>query len=189
MKTIKLLLLSIFALTVQYTTAAEEVQKAASEDLIGSHFLILVGAQEANGKRGFHLTYDKPKKAINKSTLEIAGYNVDVEQYSFEAGMQTILYRFKASKENAKREINVLYSGMLSFTAGTSGGDGYYFYVAEEYEKTIRYHAIYINEPSIEQLKAVVEKALMNPDSALVATRWAGKESEVFIYDSSRLKK
>jgi hypothetical protein len=96
-----------------------------------------------------------------------------------------LLFRLNAKNEKEKRTVLVLYSGMLSLLAGT---DNYYFYVAEEYKKSIRYYAMFKAEPSFELVSQVVESALKNPDGALVATRWAGKESEIFIYDNSRLK-
>lgn len=172
-----------FFTLLPFLVCAQE-QKEAVENFKGSNFLILVGNQESNGKKGFHLTYEKPKKPVATQSFQLAGYDVKLEQFSFEPGMQTVLYRFVALKGKEKREIDVLYSGMLSLVAG---GDGFYFYVAEEYQKSIRYYAMYINEPGIESAKKVVETALQNADSALVATRWAGKESSIFIYDSKRL--
>lgn len=182
-------MLLILCAFISAYSIAEDNRKEVIESFSGSYFMILVGNQEAAGKKGFHLKHDKPKKTTQSLTTEIAGYAVKVEQFPFEPDMQTILYRFSAEKGKEKREIKVLYNGMLSFTAASSGEDGMYFYVAEEYQKTIRYYAIYKNEPDIDVLKILVEKALLNPDSALVATRWAGKESEIFIYDSSRLTK
>lgn len=168
-----------------FVSVAEEKTKPAEEVFDGSNFMILVGLQEQDGKRGFHLKYDKPQKAKALETYESGGYKVDAEQFSFGKGMQTVLHRFKAKGEKEKREIVVLYSGMLGLVAG---GDGYYFYVAEEYKRSIRYYAMFNAEPTFEQAKQVVDSALTNPDSALIATTWEGKESSVFIFDSKRLQ-
>ncbi len=113
-------------------------------------------------------------------------FQVEIQKFTSEKSPQTLLYRFKTVNGKQSREILVLYSGVVSLLAKP---DGFYFYVAEEYEKSIRYYSMYNGEPKLEALKKVVEAALLNPYSALVATRWAGKESEIFIYDSTRLIK
>jgi hypothetical protein len=172
--------LSIFA---SYVYAGEP---ATNEVFVGKHFMSLVLNQEKNGKRGFRLQFEKVKKPVTESQLQLAGYEITSQKYSFNVGEQTLLFRFNAKKEKEKRTILVLYSGTLSVLAGT---DNYYFYVAEEYQKSIRYYAMFNSEPSFESVSKIVESALNNPDGALVATRWAGKESEVFIYDNNRLTK
>lgn len=163
---------------------AEIETTEAKETFMGKDFASLVLMQEQNGKKGFKLTYKKPKAATQEAPVEIAGYTVTTTQYAFEADEQTLFARYTATKDKEKREIVVLYNAYLSLLSGTND---FYFYVAEEYEKSIRYHAMFKSNPTHEQLKPIIEKALSNPDSALVATRWAGKESEIFIYDSTRL--
>lgn len=165
---------------------AEDTLPVAQEHFVGKDFASLIFLQEQNGKRGFKLTFAKPKKPIIEEKLELAGYSVVRQEYPFEKGEQTLLAQYLAQKNKEKRKILVLYSGYIGLL---SNSEDYYFYVAEEYEKSIRYHAMFKSKPTAEQLKPIVEKALANPDGALVATRWAGKESEVFIYDSNRLTK
>lgn len=165
---------------------AEDSLPVAQEHFVGKDFASLILLQEQNGKRGFKLKFDKPGKSIAEEKLELAGYSVVRQEYPFEKGEQTLLAQYIAQKNKEKRKILVLYSGHIGLL---SNSEDYYFYVAEEYEKSIRYHAMFKSKPTAEQLKPVVEKALANPDGALVATRWAGKESEVFIYDSNRLTK
>ena len=182
MKKFQVVVLVVFSLLASYV-AAEEV--GSTEVLVGKNFMSLVLNQEQNGKRGFRLQFDKVKKPESENQLKLGGYEVVAQKYSFRAGEQTLLFRLNAKNAKEKRAILVLYSGMLSLLAGT---DNYYFYVAEEYKKSIRYYAMFKAEPSFELVSQVVESALKNPDVALVATRWAGKESEIFIYDNSRLK-
>lgn len=183
MKNIYTFILLCISLFPAISNAADR-KTEAGEVYKGSNFLILVGSLEAEGKKGFHLTHENSENPISTQTLQLAGYNVEQEQYAFEKGIQTLLYRFIASREGEKREISVFYNGLLSLAAG---GSGFYFYIAEEYQKSIRYYAMYNNEPSIDAVKAQVANALQNPDSALVATRWKGKEASIFIYDSTRL--
>lgn len=162
-----------------------EVTSESNEVFLGVNFATLVMDQEKDGKRGFHLIYKKPKKAEFIETIPLGEFQVEIQKFTSEKGPQTLMYRFKSADRKPSREILVLYSGIVSLLAKP---EGFYFYVAEEYEKSIRYYAMYNGEPTLETLKKVVQAALVNPDSALVATRWAGKESEIFIYDSNRLK-
>jgi len=185
LKYFKAFVFSAITLAAQ-VSFADENNQASHEVFIGKDFMSLVLNQEKNGKRGFKLQFDKVKKPESESKGQLGGFEVNVQKFSFKTGEQTLLYRFNANKGKEKRAVLVLYSGILSLLSGT---ENYYFYVAEEYQKSIRYHAMFNAEPSIEDLTKVVSTALENPESALVATRWVGKESEVFIYDSSRLKK
>jgi len=184
MNLIKCILVFLFVATIS-STFAEEASES-NEVFLGVNFATLVMDQEKDGKRGFHLIHNKPKKAESVESIQLGEFQVEVQKFASEKGPQTLLYRFKAVNGKQSREILVLYSGIVSLLAKP---EGFYFYVAEEYEKSIRYYSMYNGEPKLETLKKVVETALSNPDSALVATKWAGKESEIFIYDSNRLKK
>lgn len=185
MKYLKAFVLSVITLVAQ-ASFAEENNQTSNQVYIGKDFMSLVLNQEKNGKRGFKLQFEKVKKPESESSVQLSGYEVNVQKFNFKTGEQTLLYRFNANKGKEKRAVLVLYSGMLSLLSGT---ENYYFYVAEEYQKSIRYYAMFNAEPSFDELNRVISTALENPESALVATRWAGKESEVFIYDSGRLKK
>jgi hypothetical protein len=166
-----------------YTSAHAEISK---ETFKGSNFMLLVASQETEGKKGFRLTYDSPASKPSKEIHQIADYEITLEKFPYSPGIQTLLFRITAKKEKQERKLYVLYSGMVSYTAGT---DSFYFYLSEEYQKSIRYYAMYMGEPTTETILKALEPALTNPDSALIATRWAGKESEVFIFDSNRLTK
>lgn len=185
MKYLKAFVFSAITLAAQISFA-EGNDQASHQVFVGKDFMSLVLNQEQNGKRGFKLQFEKVKKPESESNAQLGGYEVNIQKFNFKTGEQTLLYRFNANKGKEKRAVLVLYSGMLSLLSGT---ENYYFYVAEEYQKSIRYHAMFNAEPSFEELSKVISAALENPESALVATRWAGKESEVFIYDSGRLKK
>ena len=184
MNLIRSILTSLFV--VLASSAFAESSPDSNEVFLGKNFSMLVLDQEKDGKRGFRLTHNKPKKKNAESVelIQLGEFQVEVQKFTFEKGPQTLLYRFKAKGGGQSREILVLYSGLVSLLAKP---DGFYFYVAEEYEKSIRYYSMFNGEPKIDALKRVVEAALLHPDSALVATRWAGKESEFFIYDSTRL--
>jgi len=175
-----------FALLLSGIANAQEILPEAKETFVGKDFATLILMQEQNGKRGFKLTFDTPKRSANETSFEIAGYTVTAIDYPFEKGEQTLATKYIATKDKQKREIVTLYNAYLSLTSGT---DDDYFYVAEGYEKSIRYYAMFKSRPTIEQLKPILDKSLTNPDSALAATKWAGKESEIFIYDSTRLTK
>lgn len=185
MKYLKVLVFSVIAFIAQVAIAEENNQKS-NKVFLGKDFMSLVLNQKKNGKRGFKLQFEKVKKPESESNVQLGGFDVNAQKFSFKAGEQTLLYRFNANKDKEKRTVLVLYSGMLSLLSDT---ENYYFYVAEEYQKSIRYYAMFNAKPSFEELSEVVSIALKNPESALVATRWAGKESEIFIYDSDRLKK
>lgn len=176
----------VFAIITFFASHVYAEEPTSNEVFVGKHFMSLVLNQEQNGKRGFRLQFEKVKKPESENQLQLGGYEVTSQKYNFKTGEQTLLFRINAKNKEEKRTILVLYNGMLSLLAGT---DNYYFYVAEEYKKSIRYYAMFKAEPSFESVSEIVESALKNPDGALVATRWAGKESEVFIYDSNRLTK
>ncbi len=181
MKIIGALLFTFFATIC----TAKEVNDPAQPIFSGKLFMTLVLNQEKDGKRGFHLTYKKGKKGPAINTGSLAGYEIKTDTFNFVPGMQTLLYKFNAKGPKGKRKIFVLYNGLLSLIAE----NGFYFYIAEEYEKSIRYYAMFDAQPSLEQVTSVIESALADPDTALVATRWEGKESSIFIYDSERLSK
>lgn len=184
MKKIQILLAAV-AFCVS-STYANQQSVASNQVFSAKNYMTLVFDQESNGKKGFKLQYAKPKSPVSESKQTLGGFETLIKKYDFEKGQQTLLFLIEAKKGKEKRRLLVLYSGLLSYMAGT---EGFYFYLAEEYEKSIRYYAMFNSEPSLAEVTMVAEQALANPDSALIATKWAGKESEIFIYDGDRLQK
>ncbi|MCH1918765.1 hypothetical protein L9G15_04895 [Shewanella sp. A3A] len=161
------------------TASASEASVTAHQVFEGKLFMALVLMQEQNGESGFKLEFDDPGAATGESTMLLGDYQATANEFALKNGIQTLRYRITAKNNDETRTFYVLYSGIVSLLAETNK---HYFFIAEEYQNTIRYYAMFDAAPSLADLSHIIKDALVKPDSALIATRWSGKESEVLIF-------
>lgn len=158
----------------------------AAERLDGAALMLVATELEKQGGADFHLKYAKPAILCVADTFQAGGTTVTAAYSPWQKGLSTLLYRLTFARADGPGEILVLYSGTASLLAG----GGLMFHVSEERQGVISWYAMFREEPSLADVKALAERIVQHRAKPLLAVRWpaGAKEGEIVAADGDRLQ-
>jgi len=161
-------------------------QGRAAERFDGTGLMMIATKLEKQGEADFHLKYDEPASPCIADSFSVGDASVTVLYSPWQRGLSTLLYRLTITRPGDSSDILVLYDGMTSLLAG----GGLMFHVSEERQGVISWYAMFREEPSMADVKPLVEKIIKGETKPLLAVTWpkGAKEGDIVAIDSNRLK-
>lgn len=169
------------------TTSTAKERAAERFDQAG--LMMVATLLEQQGEANFHLKYAQPKSQCIADSFKVGGATVTVMYSPWQKGPSTLLYRVNVTRSSdggGTTDILVIYDGVTSLSAGA----GLMFHVSEEHQGVISWYAMYREEPSLADVKALATRIVEGKAKPLLAVTWpkGAKEGELVAIDSARLK-
>jgi hypothetical protein len=161
-----------------------DVKSKSRQSFEGKILMTNLLTLEAEGEAKFHPAFAAPAQQCLFQTFEVAGSMIEAILSPFEAGENTLHWRFAAGGAEP-RAVFVIYDGMASLIAKKT-----MFFVVEERGGKIDYYAMFRDQPTFAALKPLVSGIFDGSAKPLASVRWppGAKEPEIEAYDGGRLK-
>jgi hypothetical protein len=139
-------------------------------------FVSLLALLEAQGEARFRPEYPAPKTECLRDRFTVGTTSIASVYAPWEQGDQTLHYRFVAGSGDERREVLLLYSGVVGFLHGWPC-----FYLVETRTGRTSYYAMFQGQPRFEPVKTIVAGIFDGRVEPSLVVHWPPRAKEPIV--------